>query len=77
MDQGRGLHSVLDLELFKDILDVVLDREGADEEHIGDFMVGLTRRDPAQDILLARAEGGRRQTALNRGRLGGMRNARQ
>ena len=76
MDQGRGLHSVLDLELFKDILDVVLDREGADEEHISDFMVGLTRRDPAQDIVLAQTEGGR-QIALARDRLVGMRNAHQ
>src|SRR6266480_5217843 len=51
-----GVRAVLDVELAQDLLDVILDRERADTQDGSDLEVALAEMDPAQDLLLSRAE---------------------
>jgi hypothetical protein len=50
--------ALLQLELLRDVLHVVLDRLVADEQLLGDLAVRVALRDQAQDLVLARVRPG-------------------
>ena len=69
-ETGCGLGAARDLELFQDVVDMVLDRADLDSETRRDLLVGETFVDQRDDAALPRCEPGmrpRRRQALRQG----------
>src|SRR5690349_9228916 len=56
LDLGYGLHAVVDVQFLEDVLQVVLDGEGADGEDAADLGIGLAHPDPVHDLGFALAQ---------------------
>src|SRR5689334_9195869 len=56
MSLCHGLCPILHVELAQDVLNVVLDRERTDAEHLSDRGVALSPLHPAQDLDLTPGE---------------------
>ena len=53
---GRGRGAVLDAQFHEDLLEMFVDRPGADVEDFADLAVGLAAADPQQDLGFALGE---------------------